>query len=206
MKRFLWALSLLFVMGCTKSRDCGFVQNVNGDRISWKHQIPIVLQIHSSFPKQNLGALKQAIEVWNKEAGENLFVLNTSDIIKGEVKIKKDGANVIYFANSWDEERASEQAKTSVYWKNDRIIEADIRVNASDFKFYSDADSMDERRIAQQTESAVHLKSLFVHELGHVLGLKHNDKNPSVMATYLQNNAVRTALSMGDRDSLKCEY
>ena len=54
--------------------------------------------------------------------------------------------------------------------------------------------------------SSVHLESLLLHELGHVLGLKHRDDSGSVMATYLASSTQRTTIAKVDMQDLKCEY
>jgi predicted Zn-dependent protease len=47
-----------------------------------------------------------------------------------------------------------------------------------------------------------------LHEMGHVLGLKHNDDKTasSVMQTYLRSGDDRTEPSSVDTTDLKCEY
>lgn len=175
---------------------CNFVQNVYGQRISWKDQVPIPLLVHVDFPKEYLPALQNALKVWEVAAGHRLFtIVNTSYRDKGTPT--KDGKSVIYWLKTWEAEKPSEQARTSIYWVGDQIREADLRVNAKNFSYYLDA---------SQTGQEVHLESLLIHELGHVLGLKHNDGGQSVMATYLAVQVKRDALSTGDKDAMKCEY
>ena len=97
----------------------------------------------------------------------------------------------------------SEQARTSVYWVGDQIQEADIRINASKannysvFNFYWGQSS---------GQDAVNIEALVLHEMGHVLGLKHKETGSSVMATYLPNHTDRVNPAQTDLDSLKCEY
>ena len=52
----------------------------------------------------------------------------------------------------------------------------------------------------------VNLESLLIHELGHVLGLKHIDGTSSVMATYLALQVKRESLFAPDKEALACEY
>lgn len=182
--------------------DCGFVQNVYGERISWKGQIPVVLQLHESYPDEHIGALRAAIETWNRTGGRTLFQLEERDRAGGTAAVR-DRRNVISFSSTWEPDRLSEQARTSVHWVGDQIQEADIKVNAASkpnkepvFVFYWD----------NPTSPAVNLEALLLHELGHVLGLKHKDKDQSVMATYLASNDDRTQLAETDQRSLQCEY
>jgi hypothetical protein len=98
--------------------------------------------------------------------------------------------------NTWESNKASEQGRTSLYWVGDQIQEADIRINGLNYAFFG----------ATVVSGAVSMESLALHELGHVLGLKHNDSSPSVMATYLRLNQDRTQLQGSDHESLNCEY
>ena len=193
-------LLFLFVLsGCgprhEEQPDCGFVQNVYGERISWKTSSPIPIYIHESFPDRMIPALERALLAWQETLERPMFrIVQTRYQSPGP---RQDGVNVIYWLNSWENEKSTEQARTSIYWIGDQIREADIRLNDKDFNFFVD-----------QAESAqdVHLESLLIHELGHVLGLKHKDGQGSVMATYLASQFVRNKVSQTDRDNLKCEY
>lgn len=180
-----------------KAEDaCNFVQNVYGQRISWKDQVPIPLLVHVDFPKQYLPALDQAIKVWETAVGHKLFtIVNTS--YRDNSSPAKDGKSVVYWLKTWEADKPSEQARTSIYWVGDQIREADLRVNAKNFSYYIDA---------PQNSQGVHLESLLIHELGHVLGLKHNDGEESVMATYLAAHTKRETLSTGDNQAMTCEY
>jgi hypothetical protein len=175
---------------------CNFVQNVYGQRISWKDQVPIPLFVHADFPRAYLTAVYGAIKIWEAAAGHKLFtIINTT--YRDNALPEKDGKSVLYWLKTWEAEKPSEQARTSIYWVGEQIREADLRVNAKNFSYYIDA---------PQTNQDVHLESLLIHELGHVLGLKHNDGGESVMATYLAVQVKRDALSAADEDAMSCEY
>lgn len=176
--------------------DCGFVQNVYGERISWKGKLPIKLKVHSAFPPEHLKALENAIQHWEESAGRRLFEI-TSYAAEGPIAPRQDGENIVYWMKTWEENKPQEQARTTVYWVGDQISEADIRLNNKNFNFYLEV---------TQNAGDVHLESLIIHELGHVLGLKHRDDTPSVMATYLASNTVRADNYVADTTDLRCEY
>ncbi len=176
--------------------DCGFVQNVYGERISWKGRLPIQLKVHQSYPAEYLPALREALDHWEVAAGRKLFEV-VSQASQGALNPRQDGENVIYMMSTWEDNKPQEQARTTVYWVGDQIAEADIRLNAKNFKFYLEV---------PQNAGDVHLVSLLIHELGHVLGLKHRDDTPSVMATYLASNTVRDDGFTADTTDLRCEY
>jgi hypothetical protein len=175
--------------------DCGFVQNVYGERISWKDSAAIPLYIHDSFPTNMLPALQKAMSRWDQVMGRTVFkIAQTGYQSGGPVQ---DGVNVVYWMKTWEAPKSSEQARTSVYWVGDQIKEADIRINNKNFNFYLDN---------PPAGTNVHLESLLIHELGHVLGLKHKDEGASVMATYLASQTKRTVIGSTDLQDIKCEY
>ena len=197
-------LSLLFFgfivltfASCAKpkaQKDCGYVQNVYGERISWKQEVPIHMYLHTSVPSQYEGAIRLAAESWNQAEGRTIIIVESERV--GGAGPVRDGRNVIYYLSTWEVDRASEQARTSLYWVGDQVQEADIRINAKNYQFYTE----------ENGTVGVNIQALVLHEMGHVLGLRHNDSTPSVMATYLKTNQDRTQLQQVDESSLKCEY
>src|SRR5690606_33904804 len=106
--------------------------------------------------------------------------------------------NIIYWLKEWDPSRTFEQARTTIYWYDSQIYEADIKINAEHFS-YSFGDEPEVGR--------VDLESLVLHELGHVLGLAHpEDGSDSVMNAYLRSSYLRREPLPMDLSSLSCEY
>ncbi|MEK2644801.1 matrixin family metalloprotease [Bdellovibrio sp. BCCA] len=187
--------------------DCGFVQNVYGERISWKSDVPVTMQIHSSVPDSMVPAILSAAETWERTAGRKLFNIVQYPRYSGPINPHKDGVNVIYLMNTWEDNRGSEQGRTSVYWIGDLIKEADIRLNGADFGFYWNNQTLTRAAKMDRANSApVNIEALVLHEMGHVLGLKHKDGQGSVMATYLASGDDRVHLAGTDQTALQCEY
>jgi hypothetical protein len=182
--------------------DCGFVQNVYGERISWKGAIPVTMYLHESIPAAYVPAIVAAAKTWQDATGKQLFNIVTDHKITGAIDPQKDSQNVIYFMDSWEDDKPSEQARTSIYWIGDQIKEADVRINGKFTYYWDDPSTV----TATNKISSINIEALVIHELGHVLGLKHKDGTDSVMATYLANDTDRVSIADTDKSALQCEY
>ena len=233
-------------------KDCGFVQNIYGQRISWKGNHPVLISIDSSVPAALRPAIYRAAAKWEIQAGKKLF--RFQDFVAQDAKLSgpaKDKKNIIYFLKNWDSNTKAEQARTSVYWVGDSIQEADIRINGQQFAYYIEDskkivysnlpeslqltseektlpenfgvlkfNSTEDELVSTQDFSSkeesqyrfqgplvgYNFEALMLHELGHFLGLKHRDSDPSVMETYLAAQTDRVVLTAVDAQNLKCEY
>ena len=209
---------LVFALGITacspqKQDDCGFVQNIYGQRISWKSKSAIPIYIHSSVPASLRPAIYRAAATWEIQVGRKVFDIS-EDFSKLSPTPTRDQKNGIYFLSDWESDRSSEQGRTSVFWTGDEIQEADIRINAADFSFYDKNSSLlvGSLRLAKsQSKSLTSIdgysfEALMLHELGHFLGLKHREDAGTVMATHLAAFTNRTQLAGSDQGALSCEY
>lgn len=176
--------------------SCSFVQNSDQQRVSWGASTPVVMYVDRSVPAEYYDGIKQAADVWNRHVGRRVVVIG-GWIDSNSGAPAQDNQNVIYYLKTWEMERANEQARTTVYWAGDRIYEADIRLNAFNFEFFSSDEPIPGR---------VDIQSLVLHEMGHVLGLAHSEAPQSVMARSLPSAKLRRDLSKDDQKSIRCEY
>ena len=208
-------VSTLWITACSpqKQDDCGYVQNIYGQRISWKSKAAIPIYIHSSVPVNLKPAIYRAAATWEMQAGRKVFEIS-DDSSKLSATPTRDQKNGIYFLSDWESDSSSEQGRTSVFWAGDEIQEADIRINGADFSFYDKNPSLlvgSLRRAKSESNSMTPVdgysfEALMVHELGHFLGLKHREDAGTVMATHLAAFTNRTQLSGTDQGALSCEY
>ena len=213
--RNILAASFLAIIGLLSScspkpqNDCGFVQNVYGQRISWKSHSPLKLYISASVPQNLRPAIYRAAATWETQLGRKVFDIS-EDSTQANPFPSRDQKNAIYFLKDWESDKLSEQGRTSVYWAGDEIQEADIRINAADFSYYDQNPQLltGSARLVSQGRTATDgysFEALMLHEMGHFLGLKHREGS-SVMATHLSAFANRTQLSGADQQAISCEY
>lgn len=178
--------------------SCNFVQNPEQQRVSWKGRIPVKLYLHNSVPVEAYDAIDRAVAEFNSDIGHGSEILKIiARGVDGDLDPKKDGYSTIYWFNTWDPARTTEQARTTIYWSGSEIFEADMRINAKNFTF---------NYTSTATFSDVDLVSLVVHEFGHVLGLAHTTATGSAMHATLDEGQVRRTLGAVDLTDLKCEY
>lgn len=174
----------LFMFSCAQDdTDCGFLKNQYDERISWL-STPVSVSINNNVPNHLRDDIYAAADQWNKDYGRDLII------------IKSDSDNVISFEYTWPYDR-KQQAITRVIYSGNIIIQANIIVNSRDYSYYSGHETFTNR---------VNMKSLMIHELGHVLGLGHKDNITSVMYPYLAANTEYNRIYKIDLNSLLCEY
>ena len=201
-KRFLLVLILsanaIWIQACGKQNlaqeSCNFVQNSEGQRVSWGGGSKVSFYVDQSVPTQYYAPIQAAADSWNQKLGHQQIQIAGWTQKSGAPS--QDGLNVIYFLNTWEANLTNEQARTTIYWSANRITEADILVDAKNFTF----------SISDGTPGEVDFQSLLVHEFGHAMGLKHVTSVSSVMVPTLAYDFLRRTPQQLDLKSLKCEY
>jgi hypothetical protein len=182
-----------YKLATASQEDCGFVQNLYGQRVSWKQSLPIKIYIDPTFPSEYDAILREAAKKWEDVLGRSLFVFERTSQLSSPAR---DNRNIAYWENPWKDSEVRLQALSTLSWYNNQLTEADLRVNSQYFTYYTDT---------AKTTTDVHLTSLLVHELGHILGLKHVN-GTSVMVTVLDYLLKRDLPTEEDKAHIRCEY
>ena len=212
MSYFFILNSFLFLSACSKgftlkigdqdifafgSQDaCNFVQNSQGSRVSWKSSVPIHFIITSNVPDIYDQSIILAANTWNSQKRMTLIEVHRDNSYPAAAA--NDGTNGIYWMNTWDGDQPKEQGRTIIKWDISKIRDADIKINAKNFKYYIESD--------KDTAGKVSFESLILHEFGHALGLKHIEEAGSCMQPYLAAATSRCVAGNVDINSLNCEY
>lgn len=180
-------------LATASQESCGYVQNSYGQRVSWKSSLPVKVYVDPSFPEEYMPVLSAAAAEWELKLHRTLFVFERA----AETSTPAwDGRNTLYWLTHWDNPNRYLEGLTSLNWYRNQIVEGDIRINAEDYAYFV-ADPGSNRQL--------HLESLLVHELGHLLGLKHLDSE-SVMLITLDYGVKRDEPTEVDQANIRCEY
>lgn len=109
----------------------------------------------------------------------------------------ENGVNdVIVHRTDWPAMFATGSAgHTVLYTLGDKIVEADIHLNARDFTFTIGA-----------APPAIDLQAILTHELGHVLGIGHSEIARATMSSGLLSGIAARSLEKDDLDAVCAMY
>ncbi len=109
----------------------------------------------------------------------------------------ENGKNdIIVHTTAWPAPLATGAAgHTILYTLGDRIVEADIHLNAKDFTFAVGA-----------LPDRIDLQAILIHELGHVLGIGHSADTRATMNAGLPSGIAARSLEKDDRDAVCALY
>lgn len=181
-------LLFLILAGCHQNKpdnDCLTLKNSRGDTV--RPSKIIRFYFNPSVPNEHRPIFIKAADNWEKAVGRKLFeFVDTEEDIPAVTEI--DGASVVYWENCEDI-GPRVQAYARNYWKGSDIVESDLCFTLKNFR---------------QTNKKLDLESLIVHELGHVIGLTHNESKNSVMNSILAKGEIKRKPRSEDLKNLQC--
>lgn len=155
-----------------KRKDRGLIIDADGDPLRWsKFHIPLLIVVRPDVAFWTL-TFRYAIDLWNERTGIDLFVWG--GISENEALGVEPGPGIIAIESAPDNGSAFHTRLTVA--EDGEIRAAPIRVTG--------------------TPSDVNADRIATHELGHVLGLAHDDYRSSVMFP----RAVSDSFEITDKD------
>lgn len=164
--------------------------------------MPIKYRLHESVPPEAYASIQEAADLWNRMSAQPVIEIVSVEYL-GKPSTR-DQVPVVYWMHEWEEDRYLEQARTTVRWVQDQLVDADIKVNAKNFSFFFHDQARE--------SGSVDFVGLMVHEFGHALGFAHNSVAESVMFYQLRRGQERRKANNGlvfhttDISSYQCEY
>ena len=188
-------LLMIFSSQSLAQNACPNQMTKKSKAILWK-EFPIQMQIEENVPEEYEQAIKEAAAVWNHRFGFEAIEIKVKRIKSEMNSNKPDGKNIIYWSDDESYLPENTQAKTAT-WSNHQatLIEADISIAFLNFNFSTTGEA-----------GMVDMKSLMIHEFGHVLGINHIHSNYSVMNAELGSGEIRHNISKLDLDTIGCIY
>lgn len=185
--------SSLILLSCTPDDQDQFVSNspaaysnsLAPSKWSSTAVFPLNLKISSDFDEDQLTAIKNSANAWSDSVENKIDFFKTSDLTAnktGSLSSYKDSVMGVYKLNSWPADLPSMAlAVTQIYgslknsgssYERIDITHADVLVNYDYFTFTT------------SDEWGYDLETVILHELGHFLGLYHNESSRSESVMY----------------------
>lgn len=211
--RVFGILFLLMLTAC-EAPDSGLMSRQpagysDGIPSKWKgglNAFPLNLEISEDFESYELVAIDNAAESWSESVDDATQFFNTQNVKPNKsyqnVNNYQDSVMGIYKLDAWPQSLSSTAlAVTQLfgYRKDDHveIYHADILVNFDNFQFKT-----------SEHEFGYDLETVILHEMGHFLGLYHENSsvNDSVMYPSIGRWDINRTPKVNDIQKLKSKY
>ncbi len=203
-------LFLISLFSCIQETE--LESNLNGPMQNYSYQKrwysnSLSIKVSNDFTDEEYLEIKKAINLWNNAIGNSFLNISRSNLTSDNfttLKSYKDQEIGIYKSYQWFEDHSPKIIALTkfygdLYSKNGPLSvsldHADIILNAHNYEFV----------LNDPYENHYHLKSVLIHELGHLLGLPHL-KHPSVMRPKLMANESFDELTKDDINAIRTLY
>jgi len=181
-------LVLLLLLGCEPAK--GIRNNFKCTTYWAKDSFPVKVFADDSFSNEELNYINLAIENWNKSVGNTVFIQYSSKPVEGVslVKTVLPGEPL---------GRCAKSIALDVNGITGRIKTSTVLLDTIDVQIPGNED------IYYINTASVYI-AVVTHELGHALGLLHNEHDPnSVMYPIISSESTQTQLTELDVVSIR---
>ncbi|MBF0315194.1 MAG: matrixin family metalloprotease [Oligoflexia bacterium] len=186
----------------------------NAPVVRWNaNAFPLNIAISDNFTPEESAAAEEVSQEWEQAFDDYHHLFRFSPYAptpSGYNKFSdfRDGVMGIYKNDRWFPSQYADALAITQFFghrinpgREDEYIEldhADIILNARYFSFTLDTE--------YPVYNRYDLKTVVLHEMGHLLGLPHSEDNTTIMAPSITYSTVRNTLSSKDRYNLQKNY
>lgn len=158
---------------------------------SYKMETSIWYKTSASFSPTTRENMRSAMRTWNALLPSYRRLCYSSETHTKVNYPSQDGDNLIYKTYMY---KPRILAENMAFYRNGYLIESDININS------------DQKWTNGSMSGHYDVHTVFLHELGHTVGLYHSQYRSAVMYESISSGTVKTTLTDDDKNGVAARY